>query len=76
MTEEKRTSCNQKNSKIYEVLLSTETDFIVNPNRPDSKSENTRILDPLSDGSEGWLLLCHVTISDDKDGARREGGGV
>ena len=51
-------------------------EIVVNHNRPDSKCENTRILDSLSDGSEGWLLLCHVTISDDKDGAGREGGSV
>ena len=35
--------------------------------KPNSKCENTRVLDSMSDGSQGWLLLCHVTICDDED---------
>ena len=43
---------------------------------PDSKCEQPGVPDSLSYGSQGWPLLCHVTITDDEQGARGESGGV
>ena len=43
---------------------------------PDSKCEEPEVPDALSYGSQGRALLCHVTVTDDKQGARGESGGV
>ena len=46
------------------------------PHSPNTKSKDSGGLDTVSDCSQGWCLLCHVTIGDEKHITRGEGGCV
>ena len=46
------------------------------PHSPNTKCKDSGGLDTVSDCSQRWCLLCHVTIGDEKHITRGEGGCV